>query len=97
MGMEFTENKGPPTPEDAQEAIDVVGKYLITGITKLPPELAVQMGNILRCLNMYKTVAHEHRKGTMIDEEWGWCLVCGNERVHVAGGIDTCKACIAKG
>ena len=107
--MEFTESKGPPTKEEAQAAILVVKKYMILGITKLPPELAVQMGSILRILNEYSAMAHEResfepaldpgpdRRGTMINRDWGWCVVCGNERVDVSDGIDTCDACLKKG
>lgn len=41
----------PPSKEDIVEAKKVVVKYLIVGITLLPPELAVQLPNILRCLS----------------------------------------------
>jgi len=51
MTHEFIDNTGKPvSASDIREALDVINKYLIIGMTKLPPELAVQLPNISRCL-----------------------------------------------
>jgi hypothetical protein len=51
MGIEMHDKSGqPPSIADVREAKQVVVKHAIVGIAKLPPELAVQMMNILRCL-----------------------------------------------
>jgi hypothetical protein len=42
-----------PSAKDVREAEAVVIKFILQ-ITKLPPELAVQMPNILRCLRHYE-------------------------------------------
>jgi RNA polymerase-binding transcription factor DksA len=34
------------------------------------------------------------RRGKMIDDYYGWCSVCGRERVAVADGCDTCYGCL---
>jgi regulator of replication initiation timing len=34
------------------------------------------------------------RRGTMIDDYYGWCAVCGRERVAVRDGLDTCDFCL---
>lgn len=38
------------TKEDINEILTVVTKYMVIGMLKLPPELAVQLPNIRRCL-----------------------------------------------
>ena len=40
----------PVSKKDVLEARVVIQKFLVTGLTALPPELAVQLPNILRCL-----------------------------------------------
>jgi hypothetical protein len=40
----------PVTKTDIEEALTIVRKYMVIGIMKLPPELAVQLPNIKRCL-----------------------------------------------
>ena len=49
---EFIDNTGKPVPlKDFEEALGVVTKFMaIQELMKLPPELAVQMVNIRRCL-----------------------------------------------
>lgn len=49
--MNFEDMTGKPvSKDDIREALTVVRKFLTIGITKLPPELVVQLPNILRCL-----------------------------------------------
>lgn len=43
--------------EDVQEARAIVRKYVVMGLLKLPPELAVQLPNIDRCLALAERVA----------------------------------------
>lgn len=58
MSIESIDRTGEfPTREEVEEAREVVKKYLIIGMLKLPPELAVQMPNIHRCLALAATVA----------------------------------------
>lgn len=45
-----------PSSNDVNEAIAVISKFVTIGMMKLPPELAVQMPNILRCLKVAKTL-----------------------------------------
>jgi len=40
----------PVSRREVQEAIEVVQKWMVLGMMKLPPELAVQLPNIRRCL-----------------------------------------------
>ena len=40
----------PPSARDLQEAQAVVRKAIVTMMAKIPPELAIQLPNILRCL-----------------------------------------------
>jgi hypothetical protein len=40
----------PVSKQDVVEAREVVTKYMVLGMTRLPPEFAVQLPNILRCL-----------------------------------------------
>ena len=55
--IEITDRTGQlPTQADFDEAIKVVGKYLVHGITELPPELGVSMAVILRCLQAGKAI-----------------------------------------
>jgi hypothetical protein len=49
-------SKRLPSLADVQEAKRVVGKYLVIGIIKLPPELAVQLPNLARCLSVLETI-----------------------------------------
>jgi hypothetical protein len=44
----------PPSARDTQDAIEVVAKLVTLWIAKVPPELAVQGPNILRCLRDYQ-------------------------------------------
>ena len=53
--MEITDVTGKPVSRrDVEEAEQVVRKFMVNGIMKLPPELAVQIPNILRCLSELK-------------------------------------------
>ena len=36
------------------------------------------------------------RRGTMIDDYYGWCCVCGRHRVAVRDGLDTCEKCLRR-
>jgi hypothetical protein len=45
-----------PTQRDVREAEAVVAKYLTIGLMKLPPELAVQLPNIHRCLKTLSAI-----------------------------------------
>lgn len=40
----------PVSKQDIDEALIVVQKYLVKGMTTFPPEFAVQLPNIMRCL-----------------------------------------------
>jgi hypothetical protein len=40
----------PPTIEDVQEAIVTIQEAMTRNFLALPPKLAVELGNILRCL-----------------------------------------------
>lgn len=49
--MNIEDMTGKPISRDnVREAIVVVRKYMVIGLLKLPPELATQLPNILRCL-----------------------------------------------
>ena len=49
--ISFEDKSGHPSAmRDYDEAIEVVKKHLVTGIMNLPSDLAVQLPNILRCL-----------------------------------------------
>lgn len=49
MGM-IDKTGEPPSQRDFDDAIEAVKISLIRDVTKLPPELGVNMPNILRCL-----------------------------------------------
>lgn len=54
---EFIDEAGKPVSQhDVDEAIRVVSKQLVVGLLKLPPELAVQLPNILRCLQELRSM-----------------------------------------
>ena len=42
----------PPTLAEAEEAVAVVQKAMISDVLTLPPYLAVQLANIHRCLTL---------------------------------------------
>lgn len=44
----------PVSKRDIEEAILVVKKSMVTELAKLPPGLAVQLPNILRCLQEFE-------------------------------------------
>ena len=49
--MEFIDQTGqPPSVEDINRAIVAVSSALVHDIVKLPPQLAVELPNTLRCL-----------------------------------------------
>jgi hypothetical protein len=61
--IEFTDKTGQlPTQAEFDESITVVSKYLVRGILDLPPELAVSMAVILRCLQAGKAIFNELEK-----------------------------------
>lgn len=72
--VDFEDRTGQPdSPESIDEAIRVVIKQMVTGITRLPPELAVQLGVILRTLREARTLrvaleAANHLIGEAADE-----------------------------
>jgi hypothetical protein len=56
-GIEMIDKTGGmPTGDDAEEALTVVARYILS-ITTLPPELAVQMPNIHRCLVAFLAIS----------------------------------------
>ena len=46
----------PPSDQDVQEALAVVQ---VVGVLKLPPDMAVQMPNVFRCLKHYSKMRSE--------------------------------------
>ena len=51
---------GKPIPlADYDEATAIVSKYLVTGFSAVPPELYVQLPNILRCLRQGRELTAE--------------------------------------
>ena len=44
----------PPSANDIDQAIAEVGGAMVRYLSKVPPELAVQLTNILRCLKRLK-------------------------------------------
>jgi hypothetical protein len=55
--LEFQDVSGrPPTLEEVQSAKRVVTKLLVVGILKLPPELAVELPNVRRCLELLEAL-----------------------------------------
>lgn len=44
----------PPSEEDVAQATAVLKKSLVLYFIKLPPELAVEIPNVLRCLEHYR-------------------------------------------
>lgn len=53
MGIEIKDLTGSmPTKRDLNDARQVVKKHVMTGILTLPPELALQLPNILRLLSV---------------------------------------------
>ncbi len=53
--MEFIDQTGqPPSVEDIDRAIAAVSNALVRDIVKLPPQLAVELPNTLRCLKELK-------------------------------------------
>ena len=62
MGLDITDKTGTmPSMEDVAEAIEVI-QQLLRGVHHLPPELAVQLPNIHRCLSTLRTVYQVHRE-----------------------------------
>jgi len=58
--VDFIDRTGQlPTQAEFDEGIAAVGKYIVRGITDLPPELAISMPVILRCLQAGKAVFKE--------------------------------------
>jgi len=53
-----------PTNEDAIEAVAVLEKTLKYDLLHIPPGLAVQLPNIIRCLKAYQPLAPSKKKGT---------------------------------
>ncbi|KKN81363.1 hypothetical protein LCGC14_0319760 [marine sediment metagenome] len=57
MGVEMEDATGKPsTIEDIERAATVVRKSIITAMMKLPPELAIELTTILRCLDEYRAI-----------------------------------------
>lgn len=56
--MVFIDKTGElPTKEDFETAIITVKRAMTVSVLKLPPELGVELGNILRCLAVgYKAI-----------------------------------------
>ena len=55
----------PQNVVEYDEAIKVVQKFIVTGITNFPPEFAVHLPSILRCLEQGRAltrVVEERRK-----------------------------------
>ncbi len=63
LDLEDISNR-PPSLVDVREARAAAGKMIVLAMMKLPPELAIQVPNIHRCLGMLEDllVAHEARK-----------------------------------
>lgn len=52
-GLDFTDKTGElPTLEEVRRARACAGKMLVTSMLKLPPELAVELTTIHRCLGV---------------------------------------------
>lgn len=57
MSTEFVDKSGqPPSDQDIDEAIQAVRASFVKHIAKIPPELAVQLPNISRCLAYLKEI-----------------------------------------
>ena len=55
--VEFTDKTGQlPTQQDFDDALDSVGKALVGKIHELPPDLAVNLAVIHRCLKAGKAL-----------------------------------------
>lgn len=39
---------------------------------------------------------YQQRRGRMTGEEYGWCVLCGRNRVNAAGGYGACTDCLAQ-
>jgi hypothetical protein len=56
--MDFEDKSGqPPSARDVDEAIATVGRFIVRAIGTLPPELAIQLPNIHRCLRYLREIA----------------------------------------
>lgn len=63
MTMEFVDkSREPPSPEDIQRARLAVETAIVRHIMDVPPVLAVELANILRCLKVFEVIA-KHAKG----------------------------------
>lgn len=57
MGIEIFDKSGsPPSLADVKEAQAVMRKALVVWIGKLPPEMAVNVANIYRCLQYLEEI-----------------------------------------
>lgn len=57
MGLEFEDRSNkPPTQEEFDEAIEAIHKAMVRHITSIPPELAVSLGVVSRCLKFGKAI-----------------------------------------
>jgi hypothetical protein len=68
MSIDIEDQTGMPVPvAEYDEALAVTRKYLVRLMTTLPPEFAVQIPNIIRCLEQGRAltaVVEERRKAT---------------------------------
>lgn len=66
MSVDIVDRTGTPVSlADYDEVIGVVRKFIVTGIIRFPPEFAVQLPSILRCLEQERAltgVVEELRK-----------------------------------
>jgi hypothetical protein len=46
----------PVRKEEVDEALAVVRKFIVSGLTTFPPEFAVQLPNIMRCLQELRSI-----------------------------------------
>ena len=63
------EQGGMPSGDDAEEALKVVAKYIVSGVLTLPPGLAVQMPNIHRCLVAFLALMRMHEAKQLQEPE----------------------------
>lgn len=72
----------PPSLAEVREARQAAANIVIVGIGKLPPEIAIQSTNMLRCLQFLEVILEQHAKkgrrcGSQGLDSSGHCTRCG--------------------
>ena len=47
----------------------------------------------IRQMEQRLAALYQGRRGRMINENQGWCVVCGKNLVNAGAGYDTCDEC----